>query len=151
MNASITALCKPYNPCTIAQTGIVMARNPFDLSGLGPFGVYGKKLAKKRKNISFTEKAILWEKDKRHICHVCKKKIHSMTEAQVDHVRANSKGGQRIAWTHASCNRLKGNKPSSAVQKRLGIYKPKKRKGKKRSRRSANPLFPSVRMPRFRF
>ena len=128
-----------------------MTRNSFGLGGFGSIGVYGKKPVKKRKNLSFNEKAILWEKNKGHICHICKQKIHSLTEAQVDHIRAHSKGGSRVAWAHASCNRSKGNKPLSVMQKRLGIYKPKKRRKKKSTRRSANPLFPSLSMPRFRF
>jgi 5-methylcytosine-specific restriction endonuclease McrA len=124
-----------------------------DFSIGGNFGIFGSKKAntKKRKNVSFTEKAILWEKNKRHICHICKREIHSMTEGQVDHIRANSKGGQRIAWAHASCNRIKGNKPLSQVQKRLGVYKPKARKKKKKARGNVNPFGLSpITMPNFR-
>jgi hypothetical protein len=117
-----------------------VTRNPWEPNP-SIFGFGGEK--KKRRNISFTEKAILWEKDKRHICHICKKKIHSMTEAQCDHVKAHSKGGQTVRWAHSSCNRLKGNKPLSVVQKRLGVYKPKKsskKKTKRRRRSSSNPF-----------
>ncbi len=79
------------------------------------------KNPRKRRNISFTEKTILWERNKSHVCHICRQKIHSLTEAEVDHVRANSKGGQTVSWAHRHCNRMKGNKPLSVIHKRLGI------------------------------
>ena len=91
--------------------------------------------SKKRKNISFTAKAILWEKDKRHICHICRQKIHSLTEAQVDHVRAHSKGGKRISWAHSSCNRMKGSKSLSKVHRELGIKSNKKSRRKRKSKK----------------
>jgi hypothetical protein len=127
---------------------------PRDIFSISPSAnLFGGSRQKKRKNISFTKKAILWEKDKRHICHICKQKIHSQTEAQVDHVRAFSKGGQKIAWAHSACNRMKGNKPLSKIQKELGIYKPKKRAKKKRtSRRISNPLgLRPIKISGFRF
>ena len=119
-----------------------MSRNFVGLPSFNYNLITGKSSGdrKKRKNISFTEKAILWERNKNHTCHICKQKIHSLTEAQVDHVRAHSKGGQQIAWAHSSCNRLKGNKPLSAIHKRLGIYKPTKRKTVKK-RKSSGPTW----------
>lgn len=110
-----------------------MPRNPFDIKPIDLWGT--SKKPKKRKSISFTEKAILWEKNKSHICHICRQKIHSLTEAEVDHVRAHSKGGQRISWAHRACNRLKGKKSLSEVHKRLGI-KTKKKKTTKKKRKS---------------
>ena len=94
-----------------------------------------KPTTKKRRNVSTTEKTILWERNKSHICHVCHGKIHSLTEAQVDHVRANSKGGDRVSWAHSSCNRMKGNKPLSVIHRRLGIKKKTSSRRKVASRR----------------
>jgi len=106
-----------------------MARNPFTID-IKPIDILGtSKKRRKRKNISFTEKAILWEKNKSHICHICRQRIHSLTEAEVDHIRAHSKGGQTVSWAHRACNRLKGKKSLSEIHKRLGIKtKTKKRK-----------------------
>lgn len=113
-----------------------MGRNPFTVD-IKPIDIWGtSKNQRKRKNISFTEKAILWEKNKSHICHICRQKIHSLTEAEVDHIRAHSKSGQSISWAHRACNRLKGKKSLSEIHRRLGIKtKTKKRKStKKRSK-----------------
>ena len=70
-------------------------------------------------------------------CHICRQKIHSLTEAEVDHVRAHSKGGQRISWAHHACNRLKGKKSLSEIHKRLGI-KTRTQKRKKSRKRSSS-------------
>lgn len=117
-----------------------------DTFGLGNidfgFGPQKKPQKKKRKNISFTEKAILWEKNKSHICHICRQKIHSLTEAEVDHIRAHSKGGQGVSWAHRACNRVKGKKSLSEIHRRLGIKsKTKRRKPKKKiPRRPKTPM-----------
>ena len=110
-----------------------------------PFAVdiWGNK-PKKRKNISITKKGFLWEKNKSHICHICRKKIYSITEAELDHIRAYSKGGQKVNWSHYSCNRLKGNKSLTQIQRELGIkVKTKKRKStRKKSKNNywINPI-----------
>ncbi|MEM3364766.1 MAG: hypothetical protein QXS93_04650 [Candidatus Micrarchaeia archaeon] len=134
-------------------------KDPFSID-IKPINVWGdseRRARRNRKNISFTEKAILWEKNKSHICHICRQKIHSLTEAEVDHVRAHSKGGQRIMWAHRACNRLKGNKSLSEIHRRLGIktkYKKKKQKRRKHSKNGyvLNPLTGyKERVPSFRF
>ncbi|MEM3099469.1 MAG: hypothetical protein QXU32_12270 [Nitrososphaerales archaeon] len=121
-----------------------MSRNPFTVD-IKPIDIWGgSKSRRKRKNISFTEKAILWEKNKSHICHICRQKIHSLTEAEVDHIRAHSKGGQSVSWAHRACNRLKGKKSLSEIHRRLGIKtKSKKRKATRKKSRDnywINPL-----------
>ena len=100
-------------------------------------GIFGKSVKKKRRTPSFTEKAILWERNNNHICHICTRKIHSLTEAEVDHVRASSKGGSVCKWAHRSCNRMKGNKPLSVIQKRLGIKSAPKKGGIKKRKKKA--------------
>ncbi|MEM7816063.1 MAG: hypothetical protein QXN71_03020 [Candidatus Aenigmatarchaeota archaeon] len=121
-----------------------MPRNPFAID-IKPVDIWGtSKKSKKRKNISFTEKAILWEKNKSHICHICRQKIHSLTEAEVDHIRAHSKGGQTVSWAHRACNRLKGKKSLSEIHRRLGIKtKSKKRKSTRKKSKGnywVNPI-----------
>ncbi len=96
--------------------------------------LYGQS-KKKRRSVSFTEKVKVWEMTKGHVCHICKRRIRSLTEAEYDHVRAHSKGGQTQKWAHRACNRIKGNNPLSVVQKRLGIYKPKKHKIKRKRKK----------------
>ncbi len=88
-----------------------------------------KSKPKKRKSISHTEKTILWELNKSHICPICKQKIHSQTEAELDHTRAHSKGGQKISWAHRACNRVKSDKPLSEIHRRWGIKTKKKKMG----------------------
>ncbi|MBI2579944.1 MAG: hypothetical protein HYW27_03515, partial [Candidatus Aenigmarchaeota archaeon] len=92
------------------------------------------KNQRKRRNISFTEKAILWEKNKSHICHICRQRIHSLTEAEVDHIRAHLKGGQGVNWAHRACNRLKGKKSLSEIHRRLGIKTKKRKYTRKKSK-----------------
>lgn len=125
-----------------------------DILGFGKmnYGFGTQKKTKKRRNISFTEKAILWERNKSHICHVCRRRIHSLTEAEVDHVRAHSKSGQTLSWAHRSCNRLKCNKSLAEIHKRLGIKPKTKRKTikKKRKKRSlGNPY--AIPIPKINF
>lgn len=121
-----------------------MSTNLFGIKPIDPWAGKPIREKKKRKAISFTEKAILWERNKNHICHICLRKIHSLAEAQVDHVRAFSKGGQRLSWAHSSCNRLKGDKSLSEVHRRLGIQKRKKKRTIRKKRKSyetwINPL-----------
>ena len=52
---------------------------------------------------------------------------------ELDHVRAASKGGQKLAFAHKDCNRMKSSGQLKAMQKRLGIKtKISKSKGKKK-------------------
>jgi 5-methylcytosine-specific restriction endonuclease McrA len=115
-----------------------MSKSPFAF-GIRPGDIWGiPKKSKKRKNISFTKKAILWEKNKSHICHICRQKIHSLTEAEVDHIRAHSKCGQSLSWAHRACNRMKGKKSLSQIHKELGIKTKKKRVTRKKKRNKGN-------------
>jgi len=115
-----------------------VANNIFGLPNIDP--ITGRSMGsskKKRRSVSFNEKVRLWELNRGHICHICHGKIHSLTEAQVDHVRANSKGGDRVSWAHSSCNRMKGNKPLSVIHRRLGI----KSKGSSKKKTPKNQVF----------
>jgi len=107
------------------------------------FGLGPARQKTKRKQPSATKKIILWEKDKRHICHVCKDKIYSLRDAHLDHVKAFKNGGVKISWAHAACNLYKGSKGLVAVQKELGVYVPKKRPTKIRVRRKKRNPTPS--------
>ncbi|MFA5105466.1 MAG: hypothetical protein WC506_00750 [Candidatus Micrarchaeia archaeon] len=98
-------------------------------------GFYGNifmKPKKKRESLSPSVKLKLWE-TLPHTCHVCHKRIPSFDAAELDHVRAFSKGGKKMRWAHRSCNRLKSKKGLTAAQKMLGTYKPKKRKASRKS------------------
>lgn len=104
------------------------------------------KKASKRKSISFTKKVKLWEMNKQHLCHICKQKISSLTEAELDHIRAHAKGGTAVSWTHRACNRMKGKKSLSQIQKELGVKRVVKKRKKKATRKTeqndywVNPL-----------
>lgn len=94
------------------------------------------KKSQKKKEYFFHRKSDSLEKNKSHICHICREKIHSLTEAEVDHIRAHSKGGQRVSWAHRACNRLKGKKSLSEIHRRLGIKDTKTKKRKSNRKKS---------------
>ncbi|MDP4039809.1 MAG: HNH endonuclease [Candidatus Pacearchaeota archaeon] len=63
------------------------------------------------------------------ICSICHEKITKLSDLELDHTRAHSKGGTKLALAHKDCNRRKSSGSLRQMQKRLGIKsKTKKRK-----------------------
>lgn len=110
-----------------------MARSPFDLSipNYNPFGTPSKK--KKRTKLTASEREYIWEHPKLYgrTCSICHQRITKISELQLDHTRAHSKGGTKLRLAHALCNRMKGNKSLGYVQKRIGVKTAKRKATKK--------------------
>ena len=94
---------------------------------------------KKPRIVSPTRKMALWD-TLSHVCHVCHKRITRITDAELDHVKAYSKGGSSVKFAHRSCNRSKSNKSLPSAQKYLGVrvtVKRRKRSSKARPHKSS--------------
>ncbi len=116
--------------------------------------LYLKKSKKKRKTVSSTQRYILW-RTLSHTCYLCNKRIPSLDAAELDHVRAVSKGGKTMKWAHTLCNRYKGDKGVTKTKKELGTYKPKKRIKRKTIKKPKSNMFaimgPIGKQPKNRF
>ena len=130
--------------------------NPFGIKPLTSYGsMYGSKPKKKRASYSASVKMRLWQ-NLSHVCHICHKRITDFDAAELDHVRAYSKGGSNMRWAHRSCNRIKSSKSLSEARKTLGV-KSTKRKVKRRKKhvKASNPygldLSASLRQPKFKW
>ena len=128
-----------------------MGSNPWDLNILGPTTKRGRKkqpptllgainnpglqslwstgpqqsLSKKGKRVPLrsSERLYIWEHPKMYgrICNICHQPILKMSDLELDHTKAYSKGGKCLALAHKECNRMKGNKSLRYVQKRMGF------------------------------
>ena len=126
--------------------------NPFGIKPLTSYGsMHGSKPKKKRAHYSASVKMRLWQ-NLSHVCHVCHKRITDFDAAELDHVRAYSKGGSNVRWTHRSCNRIKSSKSLSEARKTLGV-KSKKRKVKHRRkpRTTSSPHSFGLKQPKFKW
>jgi len=132
-----------------------MSKGLFDMTGgrkLSSYGGFGLGRSKpKRKSVSAHVKILLWERSKGHKCHICGGKIHSITEAEADHVRAAAKGGTTVKWAHRYCNRLKGKKSLSQVRRQLGLKTKKRKTTRRKKRSSSGGLFGSTSRSLWRF
>lgn len=117
-----------------------MQQNILDL-GLKPirisdFGIRPKK--KKRKSLTPAQRVYIWERPAIYgrKCNICNQRINRLSDLELDHTRAHSKGGKKLSLTHKACNRLKSSGSLGKIQEKLGI-KSKRRKGrmKKASKR----------------
>jgi len=125
------------------------------------FGLINTRPIKKDKKraISVTEKKILWRRKKRHICPVCRSQIKDYLDAEFDHKKAHTKGGKTTPANtiilHKECNRSKGKKTLTQIQKHYGTYKPKKRIIKKTTKPKAteqkSQFDNRLRLPDFKF
>jgi hypothetical protein len=101
--------------------------------------LYGKastpKKKKKRVKLTPKQREYIWEHPKLcgRTCSICHQRITKMSDLELDHTRAYSKGGKRLALAHRDCNRMKGSGSLSKIQKSLGI-KSSRRKVKKKKR-----------------
>ena len=109
------------------------------MSGLG-FNVWGTPAKKHSRTASASQKMLFWDTHS-HVCHICHKVITRITDAELDHVRAYSKGGSTLKLSHRGCNRAKSNKSLEAARKYVGVRvrHTKKRKTGRKRRRSSNP------------
>lgn len=127
-----------------------MARNDWGL-GLGEsVSNYGKSIGninlglgygntkKKRKTLTSSQRIYIWERPNQYgrTCNICHNRIQKLSDLELDHTRARSKGGTKLALAHKECNRLKSSGGLTKIQKTLGIYRSKKRKTKPKKRKS---------------
>ncbi|MEK6760794.1 MAG: HNH endonuclease [Nanoarchaeota archaeon] len=98
-------------------------------------GIGSKKLKSKRKSLTHTERIFIWEHPKKYgrTCNICGDRITKISDLELDHTRAHSKGGTKLALAHKHCNRMKGSGSLGRIQKRLGI-KTSKRKIKRKKK-----------------
>ena len=92
-------------------------------------------MLKKRKTLSSGDRIYIWERPKKYgrTCSICHEKITKLSDLELDHTRAHSKGGTKLALAHKDCNRRKSSGSLRQMQKRLGIKsKTKKRKSIRR-------------------
>ena len=97
--------------------------NPFGINKpnkYNPFKLKGKKI-KKVKKLSSSQRVYLWETTKSHVCHICGRVIYMLSDAELDHIKAKSKGGKKVKWSHRTCNRLKSSKSLNRIKKELSL------------------------------
>lgn len=103
--------------------------------------VWGTKKEKKKKRVKLTPKQriFIWEHPKicGRTCSICHQRITKLSDLELDHTKAFSKGGKKLALAHRDCNRMKASGSLREIQERLGIKTKKKRKRRKKKRRPA--------------
>jgi len=114
-----------------------MPRNMLDF-GLKPVKIGGFGLSpqkKKRKTLTSAQRTYFWEHPKlcSKTCSICHEKITKASDLELDHTRAYSKGGTKLAFSHRACNRIKASGSLGRAQKLLGIKIKKKKTIKKKS------------------
>jgi len=121
---------------------------PIDL-GFGPI----KSSKKKRKTLTPAQRIYIWERPNIYgrTCSICHRKITKLSDLELDHTKAYSKGGTKIALAHKDCNRLKSSGSLRQIQNKLGIKTKSKSKKKttKRKKKAQGPL--EIKIPRIRF
>ena len=123
-----------------------MARDPFGLKPIKikPMGFGLSPEKKKRKTLTSSQRIYIWERPNIYgrTCSICHRKITKLSDLELDHTRAHSKGGTKLALAHKDCNRLKSSGSLRKIQKTLGIKTKKKKTTKKKStkRKSSNPF-----------
>lgn len=98
---------------------------PVKMKPMG-FGMSAQK--KKRKTLTPAQKNFVWEHPSIYgrTCHICHKRITKPSDLELDHRRAYSKGGTKLALAHKDCNRMKSSGSLSKIQKTLGLKTNKK-------------------------
>ncbi|MFH1364693.1 MAG: hypothetical protein ABIH52_03465 [Candidatus Aenigmatarchaeota archaeon] len=96
------------------------------------FGISQKK---KRKTLTPAQRIYIWERPNIYgrTCSICHEKITKLSDLELDHTRAYSKGGVKLALSHKVCNRIKSNGSLREIQNKLGI-KPKTKKHHKKKK-----------------
>lgn len=110
---------------------------------------------KKRKTLSASDRYYIWDHQRLYgrTCHICGQRITKISDLELDHRRAFAKGGSKLYLAHRDCNRKKGSKSLSEVQKRLGLKKTTARKKHKhtKTKRSKPEMFGDIRIPEIKF
>ena len=104
--------------------------------------MYGRPISKpKRKTLTLRQRVYIWERPKIYgrKCHICGQAITKLSDLELDHRRAYSKGGTTLALAHRECNRLKGNKGLGKIQKLLGLKKKTKSKPRAKTAKPSKP------------
>ncbi len=122
--------------------------------------LFNQKTNKKRRSLTPSQRIYVWERPNIYsrTCSICHRKITKLSDLELDHSRAHSKGGIKLAFAHKDCNRLKSSGSLRQIQKRLGIKTKKGKTTKKKSvkRKSTNPWdikplkIKPLKMPSFR-
>lgn len=136
----------------------------FSYGELGGSDIYGygskKKSLKKRKTLTPGQRIFFWEHPKlcSKRCNICHERIKKMSELELDHTKAHSKGGTKLAFAHKLCNRIKGSGSLGKAQEMMGIKSKTKRKSTKRVKKKLKKLqgtdlfdIPKIEMPKFDF
>ena len=136
-----------------------MSQNRFGYGiGLKPIKIerFGSQ-KKKRKTLTPSQRTYFWEHPKlcSKICSICHEKITKASDMELDHTRAYSKGGTKLAFAHRACNRIKGSGSLGRAQKLLGIKTKKKNTIRKKKTTKRKPStrwgIQPINMPKFRF
>jgi len=92
---------------------------------------------KKRTKLTSAQRIFIWEHPNLYgrVCSICHYRITKMSDLELDHTRAHSKGGKKLALAHRDCNRMKRNGSLRKIQKTLGLRVTKKSKSRKKRRR----------------
>lgn len=69
-------------------------------------------------------------------CHICHQRITKFSDMELDHIRAASKGGKKLAFAHKECNRMKSSGSLREIQRRLGVKTKDSRKKRRKKRAS---------------
>jgi len=114
---------------------------------------FGLNPKKKRKTLTSAQRIYIWERPNIYgrTCSICHRKITKLSDLELDHTKAYSKGGTKIALAHKDCNRLKSSGSLRQIQNKLGIKTKSKSKKKttKRKKKAQAPL--EIKIPRIRF
>ncbi|HIH19804.1 TPA: HNH endonuclease [Candidatus Micrarchaeota archaeon] len=95
-----------------------------------------KPSKKKRKTLTPAQRIFVWERPKLYgrKCSICHEKITKLSDLELDHTKAYSKGGTRLALSHKDCNRLKSSGSLGKIHRTLGIKSTKKKSPRKKTR-----------------
>jgi 5-methylcytosine-specific restriction endonuclease McrA len=129
--------------------------NPFEIKPLYIPGITSEK-KKKRKSLTPAQRMYIWENPKMYgrTCSICHQKITKYSDLQLDHTKAFSKGGTKLALAHSVCNRLKSSGGLAEIQKKLGhkVTKRKPIKKKPTKLKAKNPYdFGKIDFPKIKF
>ena len=98
--------------------------------------------ARKNKTLTLRQRIYIWNHARAlHIsktCNICHRPITRFEDMELDHIRAASKGGTKLAMVHKECNRMKSSGSLREIQKRLGVKveKSHRKLSKKKSKRN---------------
>jgi hypothetical protein len=138
-----------------------MPRNIFGLPQYNAktydFGFGAEKQKKKRVPLKPAERIYIWERPKKYgrTCSICGERITKLSDLELDHTRAYSKGGATLRLAHKDCNRMKGSKGLRHVQTRMGLKRTTRKVTRKRKaikKTQAGSLFgemPTFKPPKF--